>query len=347
MARAAVGSHVRRGGDDMTTYRAVMLARKGGPEVLETVRLPLRPPEPGEVRVRVRATGAGFTDVVMRRGSYAYAPPMPFSPGYEVVGEVDALGEGVTSLVIGDRVAALTVHGGWAEFLYREAEHFVKVPPGLDDGEVVALVLNYVTAFQMLHRNARIERGRTILVPGANGGVGTALLELARDAGVRAIGAASEKHYDLVRSYGATPIEGRGTVAAATRAIVPAGVDVAFEGIGGRMVGQCVRATRAGGRVVSYGFTGVVSRALETARGLASLFVLAPLMLRTPSFYGITMIYRKNRRPFMEDLPKLFELLAARAIAPRIHARLGLLDGRRANEMIEAGGVTGKIVLVA
>src|SRR5262245_878657 len=122
----------------MATYRAVMLTKKGGPEVLETVDLPLREPGPGEARVRVRACGVGATDITMRRGYYPYAPKLPFVQGYDVVGDVDAIGDGVTSVVPGDRVAALTVHGGYAEYLYRGAAELVRVPPDLDDAELVA-----------------------------------------------------------------------------------------------------------------------------------------------------------------------------------------------------------------
>src|SRR6478672_435797 len=168
-----------------------MLLGKGGLDRLEVRELPLADPGPGEVRVRVRATGAGATDLIMRPGSYPFAPPYPFPPGYEVVGDVDAVGAGVTGLARGQRVCALTVYGGQAEYLVRGAEHFVPVPDGLDDAEVVALILNYVTAYQMIHRVAAIQAGHTVLVTGANGGVGSAALELLRAVGARAVGAAS------------------------------------------------------------------------------------------------------------------------------------------------------------
>ena len=141
----------------MNTYRAVMLTKKGGPEVLQVVDQPVIDPGPGEVRITVRATGAGGTDITMRRGSYAFAPPIPFVPGYEVVGEVDAVGAGVTELRVGQRVAALLVHCGYAERVVRKATEFVPVPEGLDDAQAVALILNYVTAYQAIHRTAKGE----------------------------------------------------------------------------------------------------------------------------------------------------------------------------------------------
>src|SRR4029078_7629284 len=119
-----------------------MLSRRGGPEVLEEVDLPLREPGPGEARVRVIACGAGGTDVLMRRGYYPFAPKIPFVPGYDVVGEVDAVGEGGTGVERGEKVALLAVYGGHAEMIYRGADELVRVPAGLDDAEVVALILN-------------------------------------------------------------------------------------------------------------------------------------------------------------------------------------------------------------
>lgn len=336
----------------MQTYRAVMLTKKGDPEVLQEVELPLVDPRPGEVRVAVRATGAGGTDVTMRRGTYPYAPPIPFVPGYEVVGDVEAVGSGVTDLRVGQRVAALLVHGGYAEKVVRPASEFVPVPEGIDDAHAVALILNYVTAYQAIHRTAKLSSGQHALVTGANGGVGIAALELLRVAGVNAIGAASAKHHAALRALGATPIEGRGTpLDASVHAVLPEGVEASLDGLGGAYVGQCVRATRRGGMVVAYGFSGTFKDGVPSnaavVRGMLALFVGAPLTGRKGKFYGITMLYRKDPQPFREDLTKLFALLAEGKLAPVIAARLPLLAAREAAVMLERGGVEGKIVHLA
>ncbi len=331
----------------MTTMRAVMLTKQGGPEVLETVELPLPSPGPGEVRVKVLATGVGSTDITMRRGTYPYAPKIPFVPGYESVGLVDAVGSGVTTLKEGDRVCALLVHGGYATHVVRGAEHWVKVPEGLDDAEAVSLILNYVTALQMIEREAKLQPGQWALVNAANGGVGQALLDLLRVRGVNVIGSASKSKHDLVRSYGATPIEGRGVALdVSVRAIRPEGVDAAFDGVGGAQTGQCVRATRRGGMTVWYGFVGATGLP-ALIRSAFSCFVGSRLTGRRGSFYGITRLYRQDPLPFREDLSKLFELLATKKISPRIAERLPLLDARKANERLEAGNIEGKLVLVA
>ena len=336
--------------DAMSSYRAVMLTGAGGPEVLVETELPVVEPGAGEVRVAVRATGAGATDLMMRAGKYRFAPKLPFVPGYEVVGDVAALGAGVTGLAVGDRVAALTVHGGYAEQLVRPARDFVRVPAGLDDGEVVALILNYVTAYQAIHRVARLAPGQTALVTGASGGVGSALLELLRLHGVRAIAAASPARHAYVRGLGAEPIDGRaGDLAAAVRQVVGGGVDAAFDGLGGRHTATCIRATRRGGVVVGYGFVGATTAAgapsgLAALRGMAALFVRAPLSGRRGRFYGITLRYRKDPQPFHDDLQALMGLLGAGAIHPRIARRLPLLAAREAQALLERGGVEGKLV---
>ena len=145
----------------MATYRAVMLTRKGGPDVLKVVELPLESPGPGQLRVRVTAAGVGATDLIMLKGNYPFAPKIPFVPGYETVGVVDAIGANVSGFESGQRVAALTVYGGFAEYLVREAEHFLRVPGEVSDRDAAAIILNFVTAWQMIHRVAKVESGTT------------------------------------------------------------------------------------------------------------------------------------------------------------------------------------------
>ncbi len=333
------------------TYRAIQLTARGGPEVLRPVALPLREPAAGDARVRVRATGIGFTDVIMRRGWYPFAPPIPFVPGYEIVGTVDAVGPGVERVRPGQRVAALTVYGGYAEYLYRSADELVPVPDGLDDVQVAAVILNYVTAWQLIHRVARAKPQQTALVTGASGGVGTALLELLSLAGVETFGAASERAAPIVRALGALPLRSRASpLRVQVDSQIAGGVDMAFDGIGGRTLADCVRATRRGGRVLAYGLTGTWSPQgtdrLELGRGLLWLYVLGRLLLRRTSFYGITALYRRDRRPFLEDLPKIFELLGEGRIQPRIAGRVSLADVPGVHAALERGGVDGKFVIV-
>ena len=329
------------------TYRAVMLTKKGGPEVLRIVELPMQSPGPGQLRVRVRAAGVGSTDLIMLTGSYLYVPKIPFVPGYEVAGVVDAIGAGVTGFEVGQRVAALTVYGGFAELLVREAEHFLPIPEGVSDRDAAAVILNYVTAWQMIHREAKVQSGRTALVTGAAGGVGTAALQLLRLAGVKTYGAASAPKHELLRSLGAIPIDYRaGSIDRLTRAMEPEGVDYAFDAIGGANTSRCISALRRGGTLVGFGFMGASTKLSQLAM-FANIFVGASLRRRVGTFYGITMLYRKDPRPLREDLPKIFAILAAKKIDPLVQTTFPLVEARQAIELLASGAVEGKIVLTS
>jgi NADPH:quinone reductase-like Zn-dependent oxidoreductase len=322
-----------------------MLTKRGGPEVLQVVELPVEAPGPGQLRVQVRAAGVGSTDLIMLTGGYLYAPKIPFVPGYEVAGVIDAIGEGVTGFEIGERVAALTVHGSFAELLLREAEHFLPIPEGVSDRDAAAVILNYVTAWQMIHRVAKVQPGRTALVTGAAGGVGTAALQLLRLAGVKAYGAASASKHELLRTLGAVPIDYRaGSIDRLIRVVEPAGVDYAFDAVGGSNISRCIGALRRGGTLVGFGFMGAPTK-LSQLTMFANIFVGARLRGRVGAFYGITMLYRKNPRLLREDLPKIFSLLAAKKINPLIQTTFPLVEARQAIELLASGSVEGKIVL--
>jgi NADPH:quinone reductase-like Zn-dependent oxidoreductase len=322
-----------------------MLPQVGGPEVLRVVELPLAPPGRNQLRVRVRAAGVGSTDLAMLAGRYAYAPRLPFVPGYEIAGEVDAIVADVENFRIGQRVAALTVHGGFAEYIVRDAEHFIPIPDGVSDLQAAASILNYVTAWQMIHRVAKVRPGQSALMTGAAGGVGTALLQLLRLAGVKTYGAASLPKHDAIRALGAIPIDyRRGRLDRLLRSLEPAGVDLAFDAVGGSNVTLCIKSLRAGGRLVGFGFMGVTSK-LATLATLANVLLGARLRGRCGAFYGITMLYRRDPRPFREDLPKIFDLIARGQIDPMIDAVFPLLAAGQALERLARTESAGKIVL--
>lgn len=328
-----------------TTYRAMMITRPGGPEVLQPVDLPVTEPGANELRVRVRACGIGATDFAMLAGTYAFAPKLPVVGGYEVAGVIEALGEGVAGFRVGQRVAALTVHGGFAERLVRGAEHFVPIPDEVSDVEAASVVLNFVSAWQMIHRAAKVQARQSALVTGAGGGVGTALLQLLHLAGVRTYGAASARKHRLIAELGATPIDYRdGPIDRLIRAHEPEGVDAAFDAIGGANIIKCIRAVRRGGTVVGYGFMAVDGR-LAQARMFFDVFAGSRLRGRRGTFYGISLLYRKDKTPFLEDLPKILTLVARRQIKPVIAATFPLAEAKKAIELLATGTVEGKIVL--
>jgi NADPH:quinone reductase len=325
-----------------TTYRAVMLTRKSTSlDVLQIVELPIVEPGPGQLRVRVHAVGVGATDLMML-GGYRYAPKIPFVPGYEVAGVVDAVGSGVDNFHVGDRVAALTVYGGFGELVVREAEHFLPIPDGVSDRDAAAVILNYVTAYQAIHRVAKVSAGQTALVTGAAGGVGTAILQLLRLAGVKTYGAASSGKHATVRALGAIPIDYRaGRLDRLVRAVEPAGVDFVF---GGSNITPCIGALRRHGHLVAYGFKAATG-SLSTIMMFANIFLGSRLRGRRGSFYGISALYRKDPRPLREDLPKIFALIANKEIDPMIAKTFPLLDARKALKLLATGTNEGKIVL--
>jgi NADPH:quinone reductase-like Zn-dependent oxidoreductase len=328
------------------TYRAIMITRPGGVEVLAEVDLPVTEPGPGELRVRVRACGVGATDLTMLRGKYAFAPKLPIVGGYEIAGRVEAIGEGVQGFQVGQRVAAMTVHGGFAERLVREAEHFVPIPDEVSDVEAAAVILNYVSAWQMVHRVAKVQSGEGALVTAAGGGVGTSLLQVLHLAGVKTYGAASSPKHDLVAGLGAMPLDYRSApIDRLVRAHEPAGVDTAFDALGGANINKCIGAVRRGGTVVGYGFM-AADGMLAQARMFFDVFIGSRLRGRRGSFYGISLRYRRDKKPFLEDLPKVFALVADRKIAPVIAATFPLHRVRNALELLSTGTVRGKIVLM-
>lgn len=329
----------------MKTYRAQVLARHGGPDQLQVLNLPLAEPGPGELRVRVLAAGLGATDLMMLAGRYAYAPPLPFVPGYEVVGRIDAIGPGVQGFVAGQRVAALVVHGGFGEYLVRDAWHFVPVPDGVPDETAAATVLNHVSAWQMAHRVARVTPGRVALVTGAAGGVGSALLQVLRLAGLRCYGAASVSKHETIRRIGAQAIDSRaGPVDEQLLALEPQGADYVFDAIGLGNLGPCVRALRRGGLLVGFGFMGSQGR-WDLLRYFPAL-LLGPLLRgRRGRFYGITRDYRRQPGPVLEDMGTVLAMAASGLLGPAALRIYPFEDAAEALTHLASGQVSGKLVL--
>src|SRR6516225_1915120 len=187
--------------------KRVIVDHYGGPEVLKVAEVEVPRPGPGEVRVKVLAAGVSFTDSQLRAGTYLGGPKPPFTPGYELVGIVEALGPGCRRLREGDRIGALMVWGADAERVCVPEKYAVEVPADLDPGEVVSLVFPYMTAYQLLHRTAKAKRGETVLVHGAAGRVGTAVLELGAAAGLRMYGTCSGRDRAVVERLGAAAID--------------------------------------------------------------------------------------------------------------------------------------------
>jgi len=328
---------------------SVVVTSQGGPEVLKLVESELPVPGPGEVRVKNVASGVAYADVLMRHGLYPKTPAFPFAPGYDIVGDLDALGEGVREFAVGRRVAALTMVGGYAQYTIVPAAHLVPVPANLDSAEAVSLVLNYVTAYQMMHRVARLQPGQSLLVHGAAGGVGTAALQLGKILGLKMFGTASKAKHPLVSSLGATPIDYRTEdFVQRIQQLCPGGVDCVLDPIGGKNWLMSYRCLRSGGSLVCYGASSAVAEGkLSAGIGFATLGLLQLIPDgKHASWYNVKNLRDQHPEQFREDLAKLFELLATRQIQPVVAAKLPLWEAARANEMLEKAQVSGKIVLL-
>lgn len=332
-------------------YKHVIATQYGGPEVLRVVEDEIPEPKPNEVRVKVLATTAAFTDALIREGFYPGIPKPPFSPGYAIVAVVDRMGSLAIGFEVGQRVAALTVTGGYSEYLCLPASELVLVPDGIDSDEAVCLILQYVTAYQILHRIARVKPGDSILVHGAAGGVGTAVLELGRLIGLKMYGTASSTKQELVRRMGGIPIDyQQEDFVQRIRTLTEKGVDLALDGIGGMHLLSSYQTLRPGGQLISYGFSALHHQQGRWLKLAASFGLFSVLKFwlngRKATFYSITALRQKHPDWFREDLIHLFNLLVQRKIEPVISNRLPLTEAKQAHELLERSAVEGQLVLL-
>jgi NADPH:quinone reductase-like Zn-dependent oxidoreductase len=324
-------------------YKSVMVIERGGPEVLQIVENELHPPAPGEARIKIMATPVCQDDVAVRRGTRPFLAKTPYVPGYCIVGEVDAVGENVTAVSPGDRVAALTSFGGYAEFIYWHAQQLIQVPMTLKPAEAVVLILNYLTVFQVLHRVAKVQAGDKVLIIGASGGIGTAFLQLGQEVGLKMYGLASSSKHGILEEYGATPIDYRNEdFVDVIRQQEPGGLDFVFNGMGEEYFERGLSVLRRGGLLVHYGGPQSFTRFLLLVAKLI-FFTALPNGKRIKG-YGT---HRGEIDAFREDWTALFRLLEEGKIKPVIAETFPILHAARANELLESGNVTGNVVLLA
>ena len=335
-------------------YKHIVIPRFGGPENLSLAEEELLEPRANEVRVKVLAAGVSFADILMRKGVHPESwnlGRIPFTPGWDVVGIIDKLGEKVSTWQTGQMVAALPIVGGYSEYTNLSSNELVPVPPGLDHAEAVSLVLNYVTAYQMLHRCAHINAGESILINGgAAGGVGTALLQLGKLAGLKKMyGTTSNEKRDSVSNLGGIPIDYKSVDLVQEIISLTThddhgkqGVDAVFDGIGGKSLKASYEILRSGGRLVAYG--GTPTTDLEDWLTMLTLNLVPDK--RNFMLYSIQTLKRLKPDWFHEDLILLLDLLKQGKIKPIISARMPLNQAAQAQELLSGGSITGKIVLI-
>ncbi|MCE1254662.1 MAG: medium chain dehydrogenase/reductase family protein [Anaerolineae bacterium] len=334
----------------MKTHQMQYL-NQGGLDVIQPLDVNLPEPRQNEVCIQVIACGVAFADILMRLGAYPAAPAFPFTPGYDMVGRVVKAGAVDSPFTPGQCVAALTVTGSYATYINLPAAELVPVPEGADPLMASASILNYVTAWQMLHKLAQIQPGESILVHGAAGGVGTALLQLAKLSNLTVYATASRAKHDLLRSLNAKPIDYRnedfvGRVLTETHG---KGLDAVFDGVGGTNLLRSARVLHRGGRLISYGFLNAFQQGKINGTQTALTFLLMPLISlqgKKVRFYSIGDEKKKDLASFKNDLANIFTLLNQNKINPIIAAALPLDQAAEAQRLLGTASVSGKIILL-
>ncbi|RDG38068.1 medium chain dehydrogenase/reductase family protein [Streptomyces corynorhini] len=339
-----------------STATEIVLPGKVRPEGLQTQTRDLPAPGKDQVVLRMEATGVCFAEQQMRRGKYYDQPPFPFVPGYDLAGTVVATGEQVDAALIGRRFAAITKVGAWASQLLIDAADLMAIPDEVDPADAEAVAVNGITAWQMLYRVAKVRTGQTIVVLGANGGVGSTLVQLARRAGITVIGSASPRHHAAVRELGATPVDYRDPdMYAHIRELAPDGVDAVFDHVGGPGVEESWQLLRRGGTLVSYGTA--ASKDEEGNSQLPVLKLIARLNAwnalpngRSAHFYNLWAGKRRCQKSWQqrmtEDLAQVLRLVADGSVVPQIAARFPLTETVAALELAESRTVAGKVIIV-
>jgi NADPH2:quinone reductase len=337
-------------------HTRVVVRHYGGPDVITVIEEDAPTPEAGEVRVKVLAAGVSLPDVLAREGVHPETPHVPYTPGWDLVGTIDQLGEGVTDFELRQTVAAMPIHGCYAQYVCVPHGKLVVVPAGLDAAEAVAVVLNYITAYQMLHRLVKARPGQRMLIHGAAGGGGSAMLQLATLAGVQMYGTCSAPAAAAVRELGGIAIDYKNTdFVEEIRRLTGDGVDAVFDGIGGDNLWRSRDALCEGGRVVTYGFQSKMRRGrIATGSGgrhpIRESAELGWFIVRNwfkpgrKSMVPYSIQWWMRFRPawFRDDLRTLLDLLKQKKIKPLIAERLPLEEARRAHEMLGEGGVLAR-----
>jgi NADPH2:quinone reductase len=342
-------------------HTRIIVSHYGGPDAIQAVEEECPGPKAGEVCVRVLAAGVSLPDIMAREGIHPETPPLPFTPGWDLVGAVERLGDGVSGIELGQIVAAMPISGAYAEFVCLQQRELVPVPSGLDAAEAVSLILNYVTAYQMLYRSAKARPGQRVLIHGASGGVGTALLQLGRLVGLEMYGTCSSRGASTVSDLGGIPIDYQHQdFVTEIHRLTGEGVDVVFDSIGGAHIWRSRKALRPGGRVVAYGLTGSLrggrlasgrSGGRHRFRAIAvfGLYIAGSWLLpgrKRVVPYSIQTLKRLRPGLFRQDLITLLDLLQQQKIKPLVAQQFPIAEARHAQELLGNGGVIGKIVLV-
>lgn len=331
------------------------MRRAGGPEVLEVREAPAPEPGAGRVLVRVGAAGVNFADILARQGLYPDAPPPPAVLGYEVAGEVEAIGAGVSGLAPGDRVAALTPFGGYSERVAVASETVFPLPASLSLEQGAALPVNYLMAWLMLVRIGNVQRGERVLVHAVAGGVGQAALQIARHRGAEVLGTAGAGKHGRLREQGvARCIDYRREdfESAVARLTGGAGVDRVLDGIGGETLVKSYRCLAPMGQLFAFGTSSLTRRrgpawltALR-ARRRSPVFDAAALMSDSRGVVGVNLGHLVSSVPLMRRMmDEILQLAADGTFSPTLDRAFPFDEAADAHRYIEERRNFGKVLL--
>ena len=327
----------------------IMLSQEvGGPETLVLSDQPSPEPGKNQVRIKVHAAGVNFPDTLIIRDLYQMKPPRPFAPGGEIAGEIDAVGEGVTHLSVGDRVLGMVGFGGFASEVVADAARVIKIPDAMPYNEAACFVLTYGTSHHALKDRAEIQPGDSLLILGAAGGVGAAAIELGKAAGAKVIAAvSSEEKAQFCRDLGAdeTLIYTREMSDRAAQKEFSTqikklsggeGVNVVYDAVGGDYAEPAVRALAWKGRYLVVGFPAGIPK-----------IPLNLTLLKGCQIVGVFWGAHTMREPqnHAENMGDLFRLYAEGKIKPRISASFELAQAGDALKLLEERKALGKVVV--
>ena len=339
----------------MERVRALVITEHGPPEVMRVQERPDPEPGPGEVRVRVRAAGVNFADLLARVGLYPEAPKPPCVVGYEIAGDVDAVGESVEGFELGQRVMGGSRFGGYAQLAVTGTDALIPIPDGWSYPEAAALPVAYATAYAGLISHGGLRAGERVLIQAAAGGVGIAATQIAKLVGAEVWGTASPSKHEAIRRFGVDqPVDYR------THDVVDevrrlAGeehpIDLAFDAIGGRSLRQSFALLRPGGRLVCFGASEM--QAGERRSPMRALRVLAQmprfnpvkLMRESKSVIGLNMLTLWDARGLDGYIEPLRAWLDEGAIRPVVAKEFRLDDGPAAHRYVHERKNVGKVVL--
>lgn len=334
--------------------RRVEFTKAGSPSTIRVADMPMPEPKSGQVRVKVAFAGINFADLLMRLGFYQPRPPYPFTPGYEVSGVIDSIGDDESEFTVGQRVVAAMSTGGQASHVVVDTQRVLPLPDEITLEDAAAIPVTYLTAHHMLHHLGHLDQDESVLIHGGAGGVGTAALQLCQWAGVSQVWAtASGSKSEIIESYGGRAIDrhNQDFVSIIKKETDGQGVDHILDPIGGDNLTRSLSVLKEGGRLYTYGMSAVAPTSKRSmlrsflAWRKTPAFDPLRLMTRNRGVFGVHMGTWKNEVVMLEQLQRVMEGVLSGALKPVIDTVFDVEDVAKAHQYLHDGKNIGKVLL--